>query len=300
MKDNLVNRAITALSGAGFDVLKFSRKSMGPLKLKVIPGVSLIQDGVCVQTMGVDVQNNKLVYDVAFHHPQSSLDNSIVQRSSGETCDLVRYLGAADWRHALSLTQEVIRAGKTSALNVGDFIMVKFDVPAASYDGVNFPARHIDAKAQIIEVEDDKIIFNFDEIIFKSAINAKDKNEGGFSASALAKYLNNEFLDAMGISDVLLPNHDGLEISLLTAFELFGDGECWAPESNYQGEPHQIEYFKDEKNRVKSWEKETHWYWTSSVRASSSNNFCIVSGGGNSSSYDAYSVGGVAPAFCVA
>ena len=37
MKNNLVNRAISALTEAGFDVLKFSRKGWGPLKLKVIP-----------------------------------------------------------------------------------------------------------------------------------------------------------------------------------------------------------------------------------------------------------------------
>ena len=285
MNGNLVNRAIAAMNGAGFEVVGFKRKGYGPLKLKVVSG---------------DVEPGELGYK-GTPVPQISPDFSIVKRSPGETCDLVRYLGASDWRNAISLTQEVIRAGKSAALNVGDFVHVEFDVPAASYDGVEFPALHVDEKVKIIDIEDVKVVFNFDDIIFQSAVNAKDTNVGGFSASALAKYLNHEFLDAMGITDVLLANNDGLEISLLTALELFGDKEYWEAESNYFEEPRQIEYFENEKNRVKSFEKETDWYWTASARASSSSYFCIctnygLSHGGNAAS----EVGGVAPVFCVA
>ena len=292
MKNNLLNRAITALNNAGFEVVGFSHKrpwaENKPLKLKVIPVFESREE--LLGELG-------LKGDPA---PQKSPDFS--KRSSGETCDLVRLLGAQDWRHALRLTQEVIRAGSdaASAFNVGDFVRVKFDVPAANYDGVDFPALHVDEKVKIIDVEDDKAIFNFDDIIFQSAINAKDTNEGGFSASALAKYLNNEFLVAMDISGVLLANSDELMISLPTALELFGDKEYWAAESNYFDEPHQIEHFENEKNRVKSWENETDWYWTASARASSSAIFCICYARGYSGNSAASSVGGVAPVFCVA
>ena len=281
MESNFVNRAITAMNNAGFEVIGFKRKDYGPLKLKVIPNSVETGEPGCEKREVITIART-------------------AGRDPGETCNLARFLRAQDWRHALSLTQEVIRAGSTAALNVGDFIRVKFDVPAASYDGVEFPALHVDGKVQIIEKEDDKIIFNFDDIIFQSAINANDKNEGGFSKSALAKYLNHEFLDAMGISDVLLANHDGLDISLPTALELFGDKEYWAAESNYFEEPRQIEYFKNEKNRVKSWENETDWYWTASARASSAANFCYVYGSGYRGYNTASAVGGVAPAFCVA
>jgi hypothetical protein len=281
MKSNFVNRAITAMNNAGFEVIGFKRKDYGPLKLKVIPNSVETGEPGCEKREVITIART-------------------AGRDPGETCNLARFLRAQDWRHALSLTQEVIRAGSTAALNVGDFIRVKFDVPAASYDGVEFPALHVDGKVQIIEKEDDKIIFNFDDIIFQSAVNAKDTNAGGFFASALAKYLNHEFLDAMGITDVLLANNDGLEISLLTAFELFGDREYWEAESNYFEETRQIEYFKNEKNRVKSFDDETDWYWTSSVRASSSSYFCYVNNIGLSSSHFASAVGGVVPAFCVA
>jgi hypothetical protein len=284
MKDNLLNRVITALNNAGIQVIGFKGSKYGTLKLKVI------SNGPEPGELGYKGEAA----------PQRSPEFSIVKRSVGETCDLVRYLGASDWRHAINLTQEVIRAGKATALNVGDFVHVKFDVPAANYDGVDFPALHVDEKVQIINANDDKVIFNFADIIFLSAINANDKNEGGFSQSALAKYLNNEFLAAMDISDVLLANHDELDISLLTAFELFGDEEYWVARSNYFDEPHQIEFCKNERNRVKSWKNETHWYWTSSARASSAALFCYCNNSGGSYDGNASSVGGVAPAFCVA
>jgi hypothetical protein len=287
MINDSLNRAISAMNNAGFEVVGFSWKEavgITPLKLKVIP---------------VDMEHGGPDYK-----PPGFLVTEItgpVERDPGETCNLQRLLGASNWRHALSLTQEVIRAGKIAALNVGDFVWVKFDVPAASHDGVEFPALHVDEKVIIINVDDDKVIFNFDDIIFQSAINDNDKNEGGFSASALAKYLNNEFLDAMGISDMLLANHDGLKISLPTTLELFGDKECWAAESNYFEEPHQIKYFKNEKNRMKSWENETDWYWTTaSALDSPAAWFYGVTGTGFCASSSASVVGGVAPVFCVA
>ena len=285
MYNNLVNRAITAMNNAGFEVLGFKKKDYGPLKLKV---VSAGPEPGELGYKGTPVS-------------QRSPELSIVKRSPGETCDLVRYLGASDWRHALSLTQEVIRAGNTAALNVGDFIRVSFCVPEASHKDVNFKNLNVtDAKVQIVHISPNKIIFNFDGIIFLSAINAKNKNDGGFKESALAEYLNNEFLAAMDISYLLLENNNEQDISLPTAFELFGDEEYWAPESNYFDEPRQIDFFKNIKNRIKVWEGDTHWHWTSSARASSSSNFCHVNINGNSNHDDANSVGGVAPVFCVA
>jgi hypothetical protein len=216
-------------------------------------------------------------------------------------CDLVRLLRAQDWRHAFSLVQEVLRCD-SSLLNLGDFIRVEFDVPSATYDGVDFPARHIKADVRIVEVVDDKAIFNFDEIIFCSAINAKDKNAGGFHISALAKYLNAEFLQAMNVPG-LLANNNGLYVSLPTATELFGDGEYWEPESNYKevfDEPEQLSFFRQIKNRIKVFEDDTHWYWTASASASSAAAFCYVNSNGISIYYNASAAGGVAPVFCVA
>jgi len=278
MKDKwLVNHAVSALTEAGLDVVSLDVKENGKLlKLKVIPS----DPG-----------------------PIAAKASAIGKpgRDWEEKCDLMRSLGAQDWRHAFSLVQEFIRVSPAEDLNPGDFIRVEFDVPAASYDGVDFPARHIDGKVEIVEAEDSKVVFNFADIIFKSAINAKDTNKGGFSASALAKYLNKEFLDAMDILGVLLENNEGQYISLPTATELFGAEEYWVPKSNYLDNPFQFDFFKEIKNRIKVWENDTHWYWTSSDSASSAAAFCRCGHAGISTNFGyASSEGGVAPGFCVA
>jgi len=292
MQNNLVNRAVTALSNVGLEVVGLKKIDAGLLSFPLLK--------LKVKPCGLEQAKKNIADKKDFEYEAPDQCSKDTKRSHGETFDICRILRASDWRHAFNLVQEVLRAGSTDILSVGDFIRVDFDVPAASYEGLKFPARHISAKVQIIGIGVDKVIFNFDEIIFKSAINARDENEGGFSNSALSKYLNNEFLKAMGISDVLLPSNDGLQITLPKAFELFGDEEYWEAESNYFDEAYQFDYFKNEKNRVKSFENETHWYWTSSARASSAAYFCNCYYFGYSYYYSASSVGGVAPAFCVA
>ena len=285
MYDNgLLKRMTTLMSGAGYFIKGFSHKGEKGVTLKLLP---LCQ---CQEEAEYEEERNPAVYSF----------NGEGERNVEETCDLVRFLGAEDWRHAFSLVQEVIRADSSSALNVGDFIWVKFDVPATERQGVKFKSLSVNAKVIIVEADSSKVIFGFDEILFLSPINTRDKNDGGFSAAPLAEYLHNEFSDAMGISDVLLPNHEGNDISLFTATEIFGEEEYWKPSSNWDEDPLQLCYFRKIKNRIKVWDDDTHWWWTSSLSASSASNFCRVNINGNSFTNQASAVGGVAPAFCVA
>jgi hypothetical protein len=291
MKENkALSRLISLLSGAGFMLIGHSCKPWknNTIKLQVIP-----------------TKEAETPYPEEAEYSETPETNifELERRNAGETCDLMRFLRARDWRHAFNLVQEVLRSD-SSLFNLGDFLRVEFDVPAATHDGVDFPALHIKADVQIVEVVNDKAIFNFEEIIFCSAINAKDTNKGGIHASALAKYLNTEFLTAFGISDVLLDCNGTWEvgnahkISIPTATEIFGDSEYWEPESNFD-EPEQHSFFRKIKNRIKVFEDDTHWYWTASARASSAALFCRGSSGA-SSHHSASAVGGVAPAFCVA
>jgi hypothetical protein len=277
MYDNsYLNRIISVLEDAGFLVTGFSHKPwIGhcPMRLEVFPTKKKPQAQVILKT----------------------------NRHPGEIVNLERYLMAEDWRDALYQIHEMVQDGKTAGFNPGDFILVSFDVPEANHKGVNFEALQIrDAKIQIVEIQNDKIIFNFDEILFLSAINAKDKNEGGFRESALAEYLNTEFLNALDLSEELIPNNDAQKISIPTACELFGNEKYWEATSNFFDKPHQIDFFKSIKNRIKVWEEDTHWYWLASPRASSAAGFCICGTNGRSTSSNASAVGGVAPAFCVA
>ena len=223
-----------------------------------------------------------------------------ISRRPGETWDIAGVMDTDDWREALKSLQMMIRNGCYTLFNIGDFLYVSFEVPAAEHQGVKFGKLKIEnAKVQIVEILPDRVIFNFDEILFESAINAADTNDGGFMDSALSRYLNSEFNDAMGIADLLITNHDGMNYSLLTATELFGKSEYWDNKTNWNG-GEQIPYFENEKNRVKVLDNETSWHWTSSPRASSAAYFCYVNYSGSSYTSSASSAGGVAPAFCVA
>jgi hypothetical protein len=284
MYDNInLRRAISALEGAGFLITGFSHKPWegSPMKLKVLPS-----------------GKNKLSQEAYLEPPIICKKE---KRFPGETVSLERYFGENDWQDAIRRTKEDLTEGNFDALSIGDFILASFDVPAASHKGVDFDALHIqNAKVHIIEIKKDKIVFNFDEVIFRSGINAKDKNTGGFRESALAEYLNAEFLDALKISDLLSPNNDGNKISLPTAFEVFGNEDYWEPVCNFAKGAYQLDFFKGIKNRIKVQDNDTTWWWLSSPSASSAADFCGCDGGGDGGSSSASAVGGVAPVFCVA
>jgi len=278
MNNRLLTSAISALDSVGFDVKLFC-----------------YSDSVELDCLGVKFTGIPLLEENCKKEPTVPAKRESNVHFPGETYSISRITGAVDWREALSLAKE----DRANEIHVGDFIYVSFEVPEAEHKGVKFPKIKIEnAKVVVVARTADKIIFNFEEIIFKSAINANDTNDGGFMDSALSHYLNTEFAEALNISDFLITNHDGMNYSLLTATELFGENKYWDNKTNWNN-IRQISYFKNEKNRVKTFEDETAWHWTSSPKAHSASYFCLVGNNGNSSNYNASNVGGIAPAFCV-
>ena len=277
---NLI-RAIPALDSAGLLITGFSHESYEDepsMKMKVIPMNG--KPGTAAPAEGAETER---------------------ERHTGEIVNLEKYLGAGDWRETLCHIRNLAKAGLARAFNPGDFILASFDVPAATRKGVDFKALHLrDTKIQIVEVQADKVIFNFDEVIFRASINAKNQNAGGFKESALAEYLNAEFLEYIGIGEALAPNKDGQKITLPTATEVFGDDDYWEPASNFSGDPRQFDFFKAMKNRIKVQDNDTTWWWLASPSAASAAYFCSCASYGFSYHNTASAVGGVAPAFCVA
>lgn len=283
MNNKSLNRAITALDNAGFEIKALAEQNE-------------------IYFLGV---TDEMVFNNHFKcekEPEPERTNKL--RLPGENFNICRIAGIYnldDWRGAISRVQAMLQDGKAASFQVGDFLYVSFEVPEAKYDGFEFKKlKIVSAKVVIVEKTPNRLIFNFDEIIFKSSVNVKDTNKGGFSQSDLSKYLNGAFLEAMGIKDYLVSTKDRCHITLPTAYELFGDSEYWEAESNFFDEPKQFNYYESEKNRVKVFENETHWHWTSSARAASSSSFAYVLDDGVSHSCCASAVGGVAPAFCVA
>jgi hypothetical protein len=76
--------------------------------------------------------------------------------------------------------------------------MIPVKANAGSFDGVEFKALDIPATEIVVtDVTPERIHINFEDVLFQSAVNAKNTNEGGLKDSALGKYLNAQFLDAL-------------------------------------------------------------------------------------------------------
>jgi hypothetical protein len=181
--------------------------------------------------------------------------------------------------------------------------MVPVKAAAGSFGGLDFEALDIpDTELTVVHTTPDgKIIFNFEEILFYSAINAKSTNNGGFKESALCKYLNIQFLGALNpIRDVLTKNRDGNLVTLPTRLEVFGSDEDddESGDSNWEEQPRQFEYFKKIKNRIRFKDNDTNWWWLSTAAGSTYFAFVYYNGGAGYN-YASATAGGVAPDICI-
>ncbi len=206
--------------------------------------------------------------------------------------DLAALLGCADWELTIRALSALTK--KDDAVKAGDYIRLPVKTKKAKHDGLEFAALDIEeTELVVVDVTADKIIFNFDEVLFRSAINNKNTNDGGFHA-----YLNDEFLEDFDlVKDCLQKNKDGDYITLPTAYELFGANDYSNKSANWE-EPRQLEYFKKVKNRIRTEDNDTKWWWTSSPYGSTY--FCYVSNYGLIYyDYASGTDGGVAPALCI-
>jgi hypothetical protein len=221
---------------------------------------------------------------------------------TGERRDLVKLLGCKHWTDVILFITE---CKILPEIKVGDFFKLPVIVEETEINGLEFEELNIrETEVIVIEVSNEKIIFQFDDIIFHNAVNAKNTNSGGLSKSDLGEYLNSKFLVAVfgtGIASMLTSNKDGMKITLPTLFEVFGDRDDKS--MNWSDDPYQFEYFKKIKNRIKTFDNDTNWWWLANPTAARATHFCGVSGSGLAS----YSIlgasevsGGVAPAFCAA
>jgi hypothetical protein len=220
----------------------------------------------------------------------------------GERRDLKVLMGCRDWVSTALAISAAARRGEGSIFKPGDYFRLPIKVKSGSFDGLEFESLDI-PETELVFVQatrDGKIIFNFEEILFYSAINAKSTNKGGFKESALCKYLNNNFLEALDrIRGVLQKNKDGNMVTLPTLFEVCGsDCDNENVDCNWEEEPRQLEYFKNIKNRIRVKDNDTHWWWLST--ASAAPDFAGVGSYGYADSYGASDTdGGVAPAICI-
>jgi hypothetical protein len=231
-----------------------------------------------------------------------NVEPKIGEAYSGERRDLKELLGCEDWVSTARAIAAVARQGNGGLIRPGDYFRLPIKAEGGSFGDLDFEALYVpDAELVVAQTTlDGKVIFNFEEVLFYSAINPHSTNEGGFKESALSKYLNGPFLAALDpIRGVLRENRHGSLVTLPALFEVFGiDSDDENIECNWEEEARQLEYFKKIKNRIRVKSNNTCWWWLSA--AANSTHFARVDYSGGAGSANASNTsGGVAPAVCI-
>jgi hypothetical protein len=221
---------------------------------------------------------------------------------TGERRDLQKLLGCDGWVETFHAIHNLIKRGGIRDIKAGDFVRLPVKVRGGSFGGMMFNDLDIEeTELAAAHAFDNKIVFQFEEVLFQSAINAGPSNEGGFSKSALAVYLNERFIESLSpITGLMKVNKHGQKITLPTLFEVFGKiyEDDLEQDSNWIEEPVQFEYFMKIKNRIRVMDNNTRWSWLSTALAATA--FCLVSSDGYFDNYSASNTdGGVSPAICV-
>jgi hypothetical protein len=212
---------------------------------------------------------------------------------------------ANDWADTIARMSAIVKRSEGNMFKHGDFFYVPVNVPEITIGNYKFPkVEPILAKIVVTAAYANKIILNFEDVLFHAPQNKECTNKGGFKESLLAKYLNEHFLkNVFGKAEqYLAENKDGLKVVLPTYFEVFGDDDSDYQEVNW-GEEGRHPYFEKCTNRIKVRAEDrddTNWWWLSTPHAGGSSGFCGVNIYGSVNSNDALiASGGVAPAICI-
>jgi hypothetical protein len=178
----------------------------------------------------------------------------------GERRDLLVLTHTDNWADAIHRIHNSRITGLYNPPTVkpGDYIRIPVKVPACDIGGLKFEELDVEAEAVIADVIDGKIIFQFEEVLFFSAINSEETNKGGFEGSDLSSYLNDPFMTVFAqVKDCMVKNKHGRYITFPTVFEVFGKGE--KEDGNWK-DGYRLEYFKKIKNRIRVKDNYTSWW----------------------------------------
>lgn len=145
----------------------------------------------------------------------------------------------------------------------------------------------------VTDVTDEYVRFESRDCLGKEvAWNEEGGTEGGYPASDVHKYLNEELWKLLPeeLRAVISPCErktlvDGEEetftanLFLPTASEIFDDEDCYGDMGLYE----QLEYYKDRRHRMRgaAGGEDTEWYWLASVGSGNSTLACYVSSYGD-------------------
>lgn len=161
-------------------------------------------------------------------------------------------------------------------------------------DSITFKLKEFGAfTATAQKVEDDKILFMFDDCVAERTMNDVYDNEGGFEASDLKKWMDTELFEAFPLW--MRKRMSGLSIP---SYGLMFGHDDWY-ENFEPDEDEQLPLMKKRKNRVADFKDNYCWYWLSNATKQqvSPTYFADVLRNGGANCYAAGNSNGVRPIF---
>lgn len=215
--------------------------------------------------------------------------------------NLVTVLGAANAAAAFAALRTRADAGNFNGLRLGDYI----DVSSMTIDGsaisnsnqrLRFIIAGFDTYLNVGDtaVSSHHIVMIAKNCVLQKAMNSTATNAGGYAASELKAYLNDQvktgLVNAIGITPKtvrrLLDNKTGWAwlaetVFLPTEVEVFGH-QAWSNNKGYStGSSVQWPLFSEfPQMRIANWNGSRWWWWEASSRTDDSATFCGYSGNG--------------------
>ena len=215
--------------------------------------------------------------------------------------NLVTVLGAANAAAAFAALRTRADAGNFNGLRLGDYI----DVPSMTIDGsaisnsnqrLRFIIAGFDTYLNVGDTPTSShhIVMIAKNCVLQKAMNSTATNAGGYAASELKAYLNDQvktgLVNAIGITPKtvhrLLDNKTDWAwlaetVFLPTEVEVFGH-QAWSNNKGYSsGTSVQWPLFSEfPQMRIANWNGSRWWWWEASPRTDDSAYFCICSGDG--------------------
>ena len=235
--------------------------------------------------------------------------------------NLVTVLGAANAAAAFAALRTRADAGNFNGLRLGDYI----DVSSMTIDGsaisnsnqrLRFEIAGFDTYLNVGDTPTTShhILMISKNCVLQKAMNSTATNAGGYAASELCAYLNNQvktgLVNAIGITPKtvrrLLDNKTDWAwlaetVFIPTEVEVFGH-QAWSNNKGYStGTSVQWPLFSEfPQKRIANWNGSRWWWWEASPRTDDSASFCLCGNLGHADYVSAdNSDGGVRFAFLV-
>lgn len=297
---------------AGCKIVVQAGFTSGSAEVKYLTAANIYETVTLAAGNSVEIISNSALY----FYNRLRVNNSISTNSN-----LVTVLGAANAADAFAALRTRADAGNFYGLRLGDYI----DVPSMTIDGsvisnsnqrLRFEIAGFDTYLNVGDtpVSSHHILMISKNCVLQKAMNSTATNAGGYIASDLCAYLNNQvktgLVNAIGITPKtvyrLLDNKNewawlAETVFIPTEVEVFGH-QAWSNNKGYStGSSVQWPLFSEfPQKRIATWNGSRWWWWEASPRTDNSAYFCSCGSYGIADCISAdYSPHGVRFAFLV-